>query len=377
MRSRRHAHAHASFARRLVASIVLVVAFVLHVASAGSSGDYYAALGVQRSSSSDQIKRAYRKLALKYHPDKNPGDEAAASKFSEIGNAYEVLSNDEKRKIYDRYGEDGLKQHEQQGGHGGGAGDIFSQFFGGFGGFGGGGGHQEPETPKGQTIRVDMSCTVEDIYLGKRTRVSRDKLVTKAARGTRKCNCRQKLVTRQVGPGMYQQYTEQQCEDCPNVKLVREKIDLFVEVEAGAPDGHEILFFEEGDALIDGDPGDLQFVIRTQEDKKRNIKRVGNDLHMTMDITLVEALNGFSKVFTHYDGHKVRIERDKVTVPNHVLTIKNEGLPKYNQFKKFGNLVITFHVQFPKFMEKHQMTAIAKAFPDENIFKKEFYATLS
>jgi len=126
MRSRRHAHTRASFARRLVASIVLVVAFVLHVASAGSSGDYYAALGVQRSSSSDQIKRAYRKLALKYHPDKNPGDEAAASKFSEIGNAYEVLSNDEKRKIYDRYGEDGLKQHEQQGGHGGGAGDIFS-----------------------------------------------------------------------------------------------------------------------------------------------------------------------------------------------------------------------------------------------------------
>ena len=366
--------------RGVIARIVVAIAVAMAIAmgacasaASASSTDLYAALGVQRTSSGDQIKRAYRKLALKYHPDKNPGDDAAASKFSEIGNAYEVLSNEEKRKIYDRYGADGLKQHEQQQGGGGGGGDIFSQFFGGFGG----GGRQEPETPKGQTIRVDIPCTVEEIYLGKRARVSRDKLVTKAARGTRKCNCRQKLVTRQVGPGMYQQYTEQQCEDCPNVKYVRELVDLFVEVEAGAPDGHEILFFEEGDALIDGDPGDLQFVVRTQEDKKRKIKRAGDDLHMTMDITLVEALNGFSKVFKHYDGHGVTIARDDVTIPYQVMIIKNEGLPKFNQFKKFGNLVVTFQVKFPKFMDSHQKNAIAKAFPDPNIFNKEFYATFA
>jgi len=356
----------------VVARVAVFFAFVFAIVARAS--DHYAALGVQRSSSSDQIKRAYRKLALKYHPDKNPGDDEASAKFAEIGNAYEVLSNEEKRKIYDRYGDDGLKQHEQQGGRGGGGGDIFSQFFGGFGGFGGQG-QQEPETPKGQTIRVDMGCTIEEIYLGKRARVTRDKLVTKPARGTRKCNCRQKLVTRQVGPGMYQQYTEQQCEDCPNVKLTREEVELFVEVEAGAPEGHEILFFEEGDALIDGDAGDLQFVVRTQEDKKRKIKRAGNDLHMTMEVTLVEALNGFTKVFKHYDGHDVNIQRSDVTVPFQVMTIPNEGLPKHGQFKKFGNLVITFQVKFPKFMEYSQKDAIAKAFPDAQIFEQKVYAT--
>ena len=99
--------------------------------------DYYKTLGLSRGASDDQIKRAYRKLALKYHPDKNKGDQEAASKFAEIGNAYEVLSDKEKRQIYDRHGEDGVKQHAAQGGRGGGGGahDMFSQFFGG--GFGG------------------------------------------------------------------------------------------------------------------------------------------------------------------------------------------------------------------------------------------------
>ena len=342
--------------------------FALALALCGvARADYYQTLGVSRGADESQIKRAYRKLALKYHPDKNPNDEDAKRKFTEIGQAYETLSDSEKRKIYDRYGEEGVKQHEASGGRGGGgaAHDIFSQFFGGgFGGFGFGGQEQEPETPKAPTIRVDLWATVKEVYLGASVPVSRAKLVTKSAKGTRKCNCRQKLVTRQVGPGMYQQYTEQTCEDCPNVKLVREDVDLNVEVDPGAPEGHEILFFEEGDAMIDGDPGDLLFVLHTAEDKKNKIKRVGktSDLHMTYEITLVEALNGFSKVFKHYDGHEVVISRTGVTRPFDKMVIRGEGLPKHNQFKKFGDLLITFQVQFPASLDESQRDATAKTF---------------
>jgi len=332
------------------------------------ASDYYAALGVSRGASESQIKRAYRKLALRYHPDKNPNDASAKKKFTDISAAYEVLSDKEKRSIYDRYGEEGVARHEQGGGRGGGGGaqDIFSQFFGGgFGGFGGFG-HgepEEPETPKAPTIKVDLVMSVEETYLGARVPVRREKMVTKAARGTRKCNCRQKLVTRQVGPGMYQQYSEETCEDCPNVKLVRERADLNVEVDPGMPVGHEILFFEEGDAMIDGDPGDLVFVVKTRDDEKNRIKRVGaSDLHMTYEITLIEALNGFSKIFKHYDGHEVKIERDGVTVPFDKMTLRGEGLPKHNQFKKFGDLFITFQVQFPDSLNKAQRDAVAKTF---------------
>jgi len=162
---------------------------------------------------------------------------------------------------------------------------------------------------------------------------------------------------------MYQQYSEETCEDCPNVKLVRERADLNVEVDPGTPVGHEILFFEEGDAMIDGDPGDLVFVVKTRDDEKNRIKRVGaSDLHMTYEITLIEALNGFSKIFKHYDGHEVKIERDGVTVPFDKMTLRGEGLPKHNQFKKFGDLFITFQVQFPDSLNKAQRDAVAKTF---------------
>ena len=360
--------------RRVVRLLLLcvVIACATCIGVAVGSKDYYAALGVSRGADESQIKRAYRKLALKYHPDKNPNDEEAKKRFTEISSAYEVLSDKEKRRIYDRYGEEGVKQHEASGASGrggGGAQDIFSQFFGGgFGGFGFGGHDDgEPETPKAPTVRVDLTASVKEVYLGASVRVRREKLVTKSARGTRKCNCKQKLVTRQVGPGMYQQYAEQQCEDCPNVKLVREGADLTVDIDPGVPNGHEVLFFEEGDAMIDGDPGDLQFIVNTAYDAENKITRVGaSDLHMTYEISLVDALNGFSKVFTHYDGHEVVIARDGVTVPFAKMTIPGEGLPKHNQFKKFGDLHITFQVQFPNKLDKSQRDVVAKTFSGAN-----------
>mmetsp|Transcript_22033 Transcript_22033/g.42069 ORF Transcript_22033/g.42069 Transcript_22033/m.42069 type:complete len:239 (-) Transcript_22033:550-1266(-) len=220
---------------------------IIEIVHAGKS--YYDILQVPKGASEDQLKRAYRKLALKYHPDKNKGDEDANKKFAEINNVYEVLSDPEKRKIYDRHGEEGLKQQQQQGGGGGGHHDIFSQFFGGgfgggFGGFGGGFGQEEEEqTPKGETVTVDLEVTLKDLYLGRNFQVTRDKNVIKPAKGTRKCNCKNKMTTKQIGPGMFQQFQTQECEDCPNVKYARETNDITVEVDPGMKDGQEITFF--------------------------------------------------------------------------------------------------------------------------------------
>lgn len=131
------------------------------VAIAGKS--YYDILQVPKGASDEQIKRAYRKLALKYHPDKNPGNEEANKRFADINNAYEVLSDSEKRGIYDRYGEEGLKQHAASGGRGGmgvNIQDIFSSFFGG------GSVEEEERIVKGDDVIVELDATLEDLYMG-------------------------------------------------------------------------------------------------------------------------------------------------------------------------------------------------------------------
>ncbi|KIZ01675.1 putative DnaJ subfamily B member 11 [Monoraphidium neglectum] len=197
-----------------IALLVLVLlATVQPVAFAKKS--YYDVLNVPKQASEQQIKRSYRKLALQYHPDKVSGSEEqkaeAAKRFADINHAYETLSDPEKREIYDQYGEEGLRQHQgQQGGGRGGPGNIFDFFFGGGGGpFGGMGGEEEEQIPKGDTVVVDLFVTLEDLYSGREIPATRDKAVFVPAPGKRRCKCRQKLTTRQLGPGMIQQFTQQ------------------------------------------------------------------------------------------------------------------------------------------------------------------------
>ncbi|CAI5951340.1 unnamed protein product [Closterium sp. NIES-64] len=285
---------------------------------------------VPRSASEDQIKRAYRKLALKFHPDKNPGDEEAKKRFQEIGNAYEVLSDGEKRRIYDQHGEEGVKQHSAQQAAGGGQ-DIFSQFFGGFGGFGQQQ-EEEEQAPKGDTVTVDLEASLEDLYNGRSFQVWRDKNVVRSAPGKRKCNCKARMVTRQIAPGMFQQFTQQECQECPNVKYEREGMPIDVDIEKGMKDGQEITFYEEGEPVMDGDPGDLKLVIKTRPHKQ--FERRGDDLHMNLTISLVDALVGFKHSITHLDNHLVEIGTSGVTRPGEVRKIKGEGMPIYDTTKK-------------------------------------------
>lgn len=336
--------------------------------------DFYDILGVSRSATTKQIKKAYRKLAIQYHPDKNPGDAEAEEKFKDLGAAYEVLSDEEQRKIYDEHGEEGLKEHGR-GGHN--AGDVFSQFFGGFGGGGfhfnfGGGGQQggKPETPRGADVVIDLEATLEEMYEGEFVEVTRSKPVPKKAPGTRQCNCRTEMRTQQMGPGQFQMFQEQVCDKCPNVKMVNEEKKLEVEIEAGVHDGHEYRFVSEGEPHIDGEPGDLIF--RIKELKHKVFERRGDDLYTNVTISLQEALNGFSFEISHLDGHKVKLERTAVTRHGLRIRKKGEGMPNHENNRQVGALFITFDVKFPEMSlteeQKKMITAVLEQEPVQRVY---------
>ena len=302
-----------------------------------------------------------------------------------------MLSDATKRRTYDQYGEEGLKQ---QGGGGGGGGhhDIFSQcvraaaaraacarhllipvhrFFGGggFGGFGGfGGGDGEPETAKGHTVTVDLEVTLRDVYLGATRTVTREKGTFKTVKGgaKRKCNCKTKMNHRQIAPGMFQQYATQSCDECPAVKLVRTSETLTVEVEPGMAAGHEITFFEQGEPLLDGEPGDLKFVLKLVPpaepgDIAAAFTRVGDNLQTVYSITLAEALVGFTRTFVHLDGRTVTLRQEGVTRPGEVVKVAGEGMPVLHSSRK-GDLFVTYTVRFPSSLTAAQKASVTTLF---------------
>jgi len=339
-----------------------LLAIVCLLVGAVAAEDYYKTLGVSRSASPAQIKRAYRKLAVELHPDKNGGDEKATAKFADVNNAYEVLSDPDKRSIYDRYGEEGLKQ--QGGAKGGGGGDpfdIFNSFFGGGGfGFGFGGGQQqtEPETPKGEDLVIDLECTLEDLYVGRQATIKRTKTVTEKAPGKRQCNCKRVFKTQQMGPGMFQQILTTECDTCDNIRFVPEDISLEIEVEPGMAEGEIIRFFEEGDAIIDGDPGDLLFVVKEVDSPALSewsrMEGTSLDLKLKHWITLKEALLGFSHQVNHLDGNPFTLSQDGVVQYGQVTKLSGQGMPSKNNHRKKGDLYVEFMVKLPEKLTSEQ-----------------------
>jgi len=181
--------------------------------------------------------------------------------------------------------------------------------------------------------------------------------VIKPAKGKRQCNCRNKVVTRQLGPGMFQQYTTQECEECGNLQYVRQAETLTVSVEPGTPDGHMISFFEEGEPLIDGEPGDLKFVVKTATHSK--FVRQNNDLWYFQTISLEDALVGFSMEIEHLDGKKVTLKKDSVTRPDEVQKIADQGMPDFEEGHKSGHLYVKYTVRFPEKLTE-QMKGLVK-----------------
>ncbi|KAK4880385.1 hypothetical protein RN001_008531 [Aquatica leii] len=319
---------------------VLEAEFCRRIVIAGR--DFYNILGISKSASLHDIKKAYRRLAKELHPDKNKDDPDASQKFHDLGAAYEILSDEEKRKKYDRCGEECLqKDGMMDSGF-----DPFASFFGDFGFHFGGGGEQHHETPKGANIVMDVLVTLEDLYSGTFIEITRNKPVMKPAKGTRRCNCRQEMVTKTLGPGRFQMMQQSVCDECPNVKLVNEERVLEMEVEPGMVDGQETRFTAEGEPHIDGDPGDLILKVKTQP--HAIFERKGDDLYTNVTISLQDALSGFTMDIKHLDGHDISVTRDKITWPGARIRKKGEGMPSYDNNNLHGTLFITFDVEFPK-----------------------------
>ncbi|KAL7127058.1 hypothetical protein ABFS83_14G228900 [Erythranthe nasuta] len=348
---------------------------------------YYEVLGVPKTASPDDLKKAYRKAAIKNHPDKGGDPE----KFKELAHAYEVLSDPEKREIYDQYGEDALK--EGMGGGGGGGMhdpfDIFSSFFGGSP-FGGGGSSRGRRQRRGEDVVHALKVSLEDLYLGtsKKLSLSRNVLCKKCnGKGSKsgaslKCTGCQgsgmKVSIRQLGRGMIQQMQQpcgdcrgtgetindkDRCPQCKGDKVVQEKKVLDVHVDKGMQNGQKITFPGEADEAPDTVTGDIVFVVQQKEHPK--YKRKGDDLFIEHTLPLGEALCGFQFALSHLDGRQLLIKSQpgEVVKPDSYKAINDEGMPMYQRPFMKGKLYIHFNVEFPDSLSTEQVEALEKILP--------------
>lgn len=346
---------------------------------------YYEILGVSKNASPEDLKKAYKKAAIKNHPDKGGDPE----KFKELAHAYEVLSDPEKREIYDQYGEDALKE-----GMGGGAGahdpfDIFSSFFGG-GGFGGGGSSRGRRQRRGEDVVHPLKVSLEDLYLSttKKLSLSRNVLCSKCnGKGSKsgasmKCvGCQgtgMKITIRHLGPSMIQQMQhvcndckgtgemisdKDRCSQCKGEKVVPEKKVLEVFVEKGMQNGQKITFPGEADEAPDTTTGDIVFILQQKEHPK--FKRKGDDLFYEHTLSLTEALCGFQFALTHLDGRQLLIKSNpgEVVKPDSFKAINDEGMPMYQRPFMKGKLYIHFTVEFPESLNPDQVKSLDAVLP--------------
>jgi len=279
---------------------------------------FYKLLEVEKNASEAEIKKAYRKLAVKHHPDKGGDPE----KFKEITRAYEVLSDSDKRSKYDKFGEDGLDGD----GPGGDPSDIFEAFFGGGGRRGGGGGRKRQKT---KDVVQPLKVTLEQLYNGQTKKMAITRQVIDKKKGVQECSdCGGRGVKVEVirmGPMIQQMQSA--CNACggqgKSFKTKQDREVLEVHIQKGSPDGHKVTFREMADEHPDADTGDVVFVLKQQEHE--TFKRRGADLFIERDISLVEALCGFELEVTHLDGRKLLIK----TNPGDIVKPMSQGFDPF------------------------------------------------
>lgn len=345
---------------------------------------FYDILGVNPSATDAELKKAYRKQALKYHPDKNPN---AGDKFKEISQAYEVLSDPDKREIYDEFGEQGIKE---QGGRGGGAGftspmDMFNMFFGG--GMPGGGGRNRSKA-KSQPMVHKLSVSLEELYNGKLRKIAANRDLKcsgcdgKGGSNVTTCtDCKgrgMKVSTRQIGPGMIQQMQsacdkcqskgevvdpKSICKACKGKRTVRDKKILEIHVEAGMASNHKFTFHGEGDHEPGKEPGDI--IIQLEEKEHSLFQRHGTDLSMRIDISLHEALCGLKVPIQTLDNRHILLSTKPGEIVKHgaMKMVEGEGFPTHRDPFHKGRLIVVFNVEFPTELNAEVATELANLLP--------------
>jgi molecular chaperone DnaJ len=358
--------------------------------------DYYEVLGVSKEATKDEIKKAYRKQALKYHPDKNPGDKKSEENFKEAAEAYEVLSDDEKKARYDRYGHAGL------GGNGGGFsgqgmtmedifssfGDIFGDAFGGFGGFGGSrrGGRR---VNKGSNLRVKVKLTLQEIAAGTEKKIKVNKYDTcdscggtgaAGASGLSTCStCHGSgHVTRLTNTLLGQMQTTsvcpscggegktiiKKCTTCYGEGVVQKEEIIKINIPAGVGKGMQMTVSGKGNAPRRGGVnGDLLVVI--DEEEHAELIREGNDLIYNLFISIPDAVLGIHVEVPTVDNN-VKIKIEPGTQPGKILRLRGKGLPEVNGYGR-GDLLVNVNVWIPKKISKDE-SKIFEKFKDSDSF---------
>lgn len=346
--------------------------------------DYYEILGVSKNASAAEIKKAYRKMALKYHPDKNPGDTKAEEMFKKSAEAYEVLGNEQKRAKYDRFGH----QAFDGGGFGGGGmnmDDIFSQFGdifgggfgGGFSGFGGFGGGQR--RAKGSNLRIRVSLNLEEIANGCEKKIKVKRKVTAPGTTYKTCpTCNGTgQVTRVTNTILGRMQTASPCGNCSGSgQIIDKKPDnadahgmvtkeetVSIKIPAGVEDGMQLKVSGKGnDAPGNGIPGDL--LVAIEEKEHDTLQREGDNLHYDLYISFSEAALGTSKEIDTVTG-KVRIKIDEGMQSGKILRLKGKGISSLNGYGK-GDLLVHVNVWTPKTLNREQKEFFERMANDEN-----------
>ena len=358
-----------------------------------SKRDYYEVLGVGKDASADEIKKAYRKLAVKYHPDKNPGDKEAEEKFKEAAEAYSILSDPDKKARYDQFGHAGVEGAgpDFSGGFGN-LNDILNEIFGsafgggfgggfsGFGGFGGGQ-RQQQRVYRGRDIRVRVKLTLEEIAKGVEKEITIEKSVPCNdcnGRGARNSSdiktcpaCKgtgqvQRVVNSFLGQTISYSTCQQcggegkiisnPCKSCGGTGLVRKRETIKVRIPAGVEAGMQLTLQGQGHAAKNnGINGDLLVVIEEVEHK--DLKREGNNLFYTKIISLPEAILGGEVDIPGIDGtYKIKV--DPGTQSGTVVKLKGRGLPTVNGYGGTGELYVKIAVWIPRKLDKEDKAVI-------------------
>jgi len=378
-----------------------------------SKRDYYEVLGVSKDASESEIKKAYRQMALKYHPDKNPENKEAEENFKEAAESYEILSNAEKRQRYDQFGHAGVGGAAGANGYHMSMDDIFSQFgdifgggFGGFGGFSSGGGTRQRRrrVNKGSNLRVKVKLTLAEIAKGAEKKIKVNKYIecetcsgTGSKGGSSYSSCSTcngtGAVTRVTNTFLGQMQTSStcptcggegqtivnKCPKCAGDGIVRGEEVISIKIPAGVEDGMQLSMSGKGNAgARDGIPGDL--IILIEEEQDENFLRDGRNLLHDVFISITEASLGASIEVPTIEG-KARIKITPGTQAGKVLRLKGKGLPSLNSYGS-GDLLVNINVWTPKSVSKEEREILEKLgkspnfIPDPTAKDRSFFSRM-
>lgn len=368
--------------------------------------DYYEVLGVQKNATADEIKKAYRQLALKYHPDKNPNNHEAEDKFKEAAEAYEVLSNTDKKARYDQFGHSGMGNGASSGFSGDGMTmeDIFSHFgdiFGGGFGYSNGGGfgggysrNGQPRVNKGSNIRINVKLTLEEIYSGvqKKIKVTKD-IACDACNGTGSKDGNLKVCSRCNGSGQVVRNVQtmlgtmqsastcpecngtgkvvvDKCHKCAGQGVVKGEDIVTFDIPAGIGDGMELKIAGKGNAPVRGGVnGDL--IVSITELPHKIFQRDGNNILLEQFISIPDAVIGAEVIVPTING-KVKLRITPGTESGKVLRLKGKGLPDISRRGGVhGDMLVSVNIFIPERISNEEKDILRKLTDSDNFKPKE------